>query len=118
MARKCPNCFSTVPATKVLVYTNDLVCPSCESPLEISALSRNISVFVGLIVAAIFWRISSDYYSEHPGSLGWVLRIVLTYFVYSIAAPFVLTFIADLQLRMLEIPAVVADTAPLHRPSH
>ena len=32
---------------------NDLVCPTCKSPLQVSALSRNISAFAALIVAAI-----------------------------------------------------------------
>jgi hypothetical protein len=118
MARKCPNCFATVPATKVLAYTNDLVCPSCNNPLEISALSRNISAFVGLIVAAIVWRFSSEYYSGHPGSLGRVLPVLLAFLAYSVAAPLILTFIADLQLRPLEAPALVADAAPHHHPAH
>ena len=68
MARKCPNCLATVPATKVLVYTNDLFCPTCNSPLQVSALSRNISAFAALIVAAIVWRIASAYYFGHPGA--------------------------------------------------
>ncbi len=118
MARKCPNCFATVPAAKVLVYTNELVCPSCNSPLEVSALSRNISAFAALIVAAVVWRIASAYYSGHPGALGWVLPILFAFLAYSVAAPLVLIFMADLQLRQLRTPALIADAAPHHHPSH
>jgi hypothetical protein len=114
MARKCPNCFSTVPATKVLVYTNDLVCPTCNSPLQVSALSRNISAFAALIVAAIVWRIASAYYSGHPGALDWVLPVLFAFLAYSLAAPLVLVFVADLQLRPLEPAPVVAEKAPAH----
>ena len=120
MARKCPNCFSTVPATKVLVYTNDLVCPSCNSPLQVSALSRNISAFAALIVAAIVWRIASAYYSGHQEVLDWVLPVLFAFLAYSLAAPLVLAFVADLQLRPLEPAPVVAETAPAQQrhPSH
>ncbi|HKN60655.1 MAG TPA: hypothetical protein VJW93_05740 [Candidatus Acidoferrales bacterium] len=118
MARKCPNCFAAVPATKVLVYTNDLVCPSCNSPLQVSALSRNISMLAALIVAAIIWRIASAYYLEHPGALGWVLPVLFAFLAYSVAAPLVLAFIADLQLKPLEPATVVAETAPAHQHHH
>lgn len=120
MARKCPNCFATVPATKVVVYTNDLVCPSCNSPLQVSALSRNISAFAALIVGAIVWRITTAYYSGHPGALGWVLPVLFAFLAYSVAAPLVLAFVADLQLRSLEPTPVVAQMAPAHQhhPSH
>jgi hypothetical protein len=114
MARKCPNCFATVPATKVLVYTNDLACPSCSSPLQVSALSRNISAFAALIVAAIVWRIASAYYAGHPGALGWVLPVLFAFLAYSVAVPVVLAFAADLQLRLLEPAPVVAQMAPAH----
>lgn len=118
MARKCPNCFSAVPATKILAYSNDLVCPSCQSPLGISGLSRNISAFAGLIVGAIVYRISSAYYSQHQGSLGWVLPVLFAYLAYSIAAPLVLALTADLQLRPMESITIVTEVATMHRPSH
>jgi|SRR5580658_711564 hypothetical protein len=118
MARKCPNCFSTVPATKVVVYTNDLVCPTCNSPLQVSALSRNISAFAALIVAAIVYVKSSAHYSQHPGALGWVLPVLFAFLAYSIAAPLVLALVAELQLRPLEPASVVAETAPAHQHYH
>ena len=120
MARKCPNCFATVPATKVIAFTNVLVCPSCDSPLQVSALSRNISAFTALIVAAIVYARSSAHYSQHPGALGWVLPVLFAFLAYSIAAPLVLAFLADLQLRSLEPAQIVAEAAPAHHhhPSH
>jgi hypothetical protein len=35
LRRKCPNCLTDVPVAKVLPNTNDIACPSCQSPLEI-----------------------------------------------------------------------------------
>jgi hypothetical protein len=99
MARKCPNCFAVVPATQLLAYSNELACPSCQRPLQISPWSRNISVFAGLIFAAIVWRITSGYYMSRPGALGWALPVFFSYLAYSIVAPLVLILTGDLRLR-------------------
>lgn len=118
MARKCPNCFTVLPATKLLTHSTSIECRSCKSPLEFSAFSRNLSSFASLIFAAIVFRISQAYYSGHPGALGWVFPVLFAYLGYSIAAPILLVFIADLQLRPFE-PAPV-DHAPssAHHGSH
>ncbi|HUJ32778.1 MAG TPA: hypothetical protein VLY23_15965 [Candidatus Acidoferrum sp.] len=119
MARKCPNCFATVPATKLLPYTSDLVCPSCGSPLEVSALSRNLSAFVALAAAAIVWRLSSKHYAQHPGALGWVFPVLFSYLTYSVVAPLVLILTGDLDLREVEAsPAFAEPAAPSHGAHH
>lgn len=118
MARKCPNCMAAVPATKVLPYSNNIVCDPCNSRLEISGFSRNISAFVGLIVAFIVFRMSSAYYSEINASLGWVFPVLFAYLAYSIAAPTALLFIADLQLRPFEPEPAQHNVTPTHHPSH
>jgi hypothetical protein len=72
-----------------------------------------------LIVAAIVYVKSSAHYSQHPGALGWVLPVLFAFLAYSIAAPLVLGFIADLQLRPLEAAPVFVEMPPAHRhPSH
>jgi len=121
MARQCPNCFATVPATKLLPYTNDLVCPSCGKPLEVSALSRNLSAFIALAAAAFVWWLSSRYYAGHPGALGWVFPVLFSYLAYSVVAPLMLILVGDLQLKDLaDVPAVSehAAPAPSHHASH
>jgi hypothetical protein len=113
MARKCPNCFAVFPAKELLAYSNCLICPSCGTPLEISAPSRNLSAFVGLIGAALIWRVSSAHYGAHPGALGWALPVLFSYLAYSVVAPLGLVLAGDLRVRPDEpIPdAVVAPTA-------
>lgn len=118
MARKCPNCFAVVPAAKVLTSSDVHECPSCQSPLEISGWSRNISAFAGLIAAAIVWRIASLYYADRPGALGWVLPVLFAYLAYSVAATLALAFMADLQLGFLDPAPVATETASAHHPSH
>lgn len=118
MARKCPNCMTAVPATKVLPYSNNIVCEPCNSRLEISGFSRNISAFVGLIVAFIVFRISAAYYSQIRSALGWLFPVLFAYLAYSIAAPVVLLFIADLQLRPFEPEPVQHTVATAHHSSH
>jgi hypothetical protein len=114
MARKCPNCFAAAPRTKLLVYSNNFECPSCQSPLEISGWSRNISAFVGLIVAALVWKVSSAHYALHPGALGWLFPVLFSYLAYSIAAPLVLISTGDLRFPPSESAPGAAESSPAH----
>ncbi|HXW54122.1 MAG TPA: hypothetical protein VEJ67_00105 [Candidatus Cybelea sp.] len=114
MARKCPHCFAVFPAKKVLAYLNDLDCASCGTPLEISALSRNLSCFVGLVCAAVTWRASAAYYGAHPGALGWALPVLFSYLTYSVAAALTLILTGDLRLR----PTQPVPDAALPRGAH
>lgn len=125
-ARVCPDCLATVSAGKVLAYSNDLVCAQCEKPLEISALSRYIAVFAGLIAAVVVWWYSSKHYANDSWALAWILPIVFSYFALSLVAPIVLALAADLQLRAVEAAPVLshsphspdAHDVPAHPISH
>ncbi|MGH9746046.1 MAG: hypothetical protein ACRD59_08060 [Candidatus Acidiferrales bacterium] len=106
-ARVCPDCLQMVPAGKVLAYSNDLVCAKCQKPLEISALSRNLAAFAGLIAAIVVWWLASKHYAGDSWALAWVLPIVFSYFALSIVSPLVLALLAELQLKSEE-------AAPIH----
>ena len=118
MARQCPHCFAAAPVTKLLVYSNNFDCPSCQTPLEVSALSRNISAFVGLIVAALVWKVSSAHYAFHPGALGWVFPVLFSYLAYSIVAALVLIPAGDLRLRPADSVPGTAEPSPLDHAPH
>jgi hypothetical protein len=111
-ARVCPDCLQTVPAGKVLAYSNDLVCAQCEKPLEISALSRNLAAFAGLIAAVVVWWLASKHYANDSWALAWVLPVVFSYFALSLVAPLVLVLLADLQLKSAEAASAQHDAAP------
>ena len=118
-ARVCPDCLQSVPVGKVLAYSNDLVCPNCAKPLEISLLSRYLSAFAGLIAAVAVWWAASKHYANDSWALAWVLPIVFSYFALSIVAPLVLALTADLQIRSVEtVPITHEVTAGAHHPSH
>ena len=118
-ARVCPDCLQSVPAGKVLAYSNDLVCHGCGKPLEISLLSRYLAATAGLVAAVIVWWAASKHYANDSWALAWVLPIVFSYFALSIVAPIVLAFTADLQLRSIETASVQHEVAaPSHHPSH
>jgi hypothetical protein len=117
-ARMCPECLHTIPAGKVLAHSNDLVCAECGKPLEISALSRNIAAFAGLIAAVIVWWFASKHYAGDSWALAWVLPVVFSYFAFSIVAPLVLVFAADLEIKSEVTPAPVHHDTPAHHSSH
>jgi hypothetical protein len=113
--RKCPYCLAVVPATQVVAHSNDLTCPGCGRPLEVSPVSTHISVVAGLAGAAIVWHFSAG--SE--GMLGWVLPIVYSFFAFSIISPLILMLAADLRLKSVEpFPTATAPSAVTSEGSH
>jgi hypothetical protein len=106
-ARQCPNCLGMVPAGKVVSYSNDLACPGCQKPLEISDFSRNLAAFVALAAAVLVWWLAAASFSNSTSALGWVLPVVYSYFAFSIVAPIALLLLADLRLKS-------ADATPVH----
>lgn len=118
-ARVCPECSQVVSVGRVLAYSNDLVCPNCAKPLEISLLSRYLAVFVGLIAAVLVWWAASKHYANDSWALAWVLPVVFSYFTLSLVAPLVLALTADLQIRNVEAAPISHEvTASSHHPSH
>ena len=118
-ARVCPDCLHVVSVGRVLAYSNDLVCPNCAKPLEVSLLSRYFAAFAGLIAAVVVWWAASKHYAHDSWALAWVLPIVFSYFALSIVAPIVLTLAADLQVRSVEsAPLHYEVPAPSHHSSH
>jgi len=96
--RKCPNCGAVMPAGSVAVYSYDLVCASCQHPLAISELSRNLAAFAGLAAGAIAGWIVTLRYAGQPGALGWVWPVFLGYLAACVVAAVTLMFVADLEL--------------------
>jgi hypothetical protein len=116
--RKCPSCLTTVPAGRVAALSNDIECPGCGQPLEISPLSRNIAVVAGLAAAAsvYYWATRPDA-ADSP--LGWALPIVYAFLALSVVAPLVLMATADLRLKAASdiAPTAHADAAASHSPA-
>jgi hypothetical protein len=118
-ARVCPDCSQVVSVGRVVAYSNDLACPNCANPLEISLLSRYLAVSAGLIAAVVVWWAASKHYANDSWALAWVLPIVFSYFALSIVAPIVLALTADLQPRSIEASSVQHEVAaPSHHPTH
>src|SRR5271170_1123069 len=106
-ARQCPNCGAVMPAGIVAADSYDLICASCQHPLGISELSRNLAAFAGLAAGAIAWWIVTLRFATEPGALGWVWPVFLAYLATSAVAALTLIFAATLELRP-------GDPAPQH----
>src|ERR1700680_1131931 len=108
--RKCPSCLTTVAARGVAGFSNDIECPGCRQPLEVSPLSRNMAVIAGLVAATGVYR-----WAARPDAadsmLGWVAPIVYAFLALSVVAPLVLMATADLRLKAAGdiTPAAHAD---------
>jgi hypothetical protein len=113
-ARMCPNCLAMVRPGEIVAHSNNLVCPGCQGPLEISGFSRNLSAVAGLAAGAIVWRISSAHFSQEASALGWILPIVYSYLSFNVVAPLVLILTADLQLKPAEVEPMVHESAAAH----
>lgn len=102
--RKCPYCLAVVTAGRTTAFSNDLECPGCHRPLEISPVSRYISVWAGLAAGAAVWHWATRL-GDGGESLGWALPVVYAFLASSIVAPVILMLTGDLRLKS-------ADAAP------
>lgn len=102
--RKCPYCLAVVTAGRTTAFSNDLECPGCHRPLEISPVSRYISVWAGLAAGVAVW-----YWATRSGSggesFGWVLPVVYACLAFGIVSALILMLTGDLRLKS-------ADGAP------
>lgn len=101
-ARQCPTCFAMLPAGKVVAYTDELTCPGCRTPLEVSGFSRNLAAFAGLAAGALAWRWASVHSLYNSGGVGWLLPMLCGCFAVSVFSSVILMLTADLRLKPIE----------------
>jgi hypothetical protein len=110
--------MALVPTGQIVAYSYDLICPSCQHPLEIAAVSVYLSAFAGLVAGAMVWWLANAHYSNESGALSWVLPMLYSYLAFSLVAPLVLTFTADLKLRPLDAVDVQYGTSAAPPSNH
>lgn len=107
--RACPLCFAKVPRGLVLTRADDLICPSCHTPLELSRPSRILAAAVGLLMAIFaaqgLWGLTQ--------TLPWVIPILGALLGYGAASTLVLFFLADLVVQVKPPAAHHAQAKPL-----
>jgi len=81
-----------VPRTLVLTCGEDLICPSCRTPLELSRLSRVLGASCGLLAGFLAVHILLN--SNLPAK--WILPVVAAVFAYGIGSAVALLFFSDL----------------------
>jgi len=90
--RACPLCFGRVPRSRILTQSEDLVCPTCQTPLELSRVSRVVGATAGLFAGFAAEQIA---FGATPAN-NWVLPVVEAILAYGIGSALVLYFLADL----------------------
>jgi hypothetical protein len=93
VARSCPHCKSEISLPIVAAYSNDVVCPKCETRLEVSSESRTLSSLAGLLAGAIVWKLSEG----GDGNLHAVAPTLYAFLAFGIVSPLALMFTARLQ---------------------
>ena len=109
--RKCPQCLAVVPAGRILAQSNDIECPGCKRPLEISAASRSIAMLAGLAAAALVWRLTR----ASGGMLGWALSVLYAFLGFSLISALALILLADLRSKPEEPVGEPEHNAASHR---
>ncbi len=105
--RICPLCMGKVPAEDVAAYSDTLLCPHCQKPLEVSRPSRLITTLIGLLAACFVYRFTRG--SE--GLRGCVLAMVYAVLTWGVVTPLLLMLTADLRIRA-DQPYAEAVSAP------
>jgi hypothetical protein len=93
--RACPLCFVRVPRSLVFTRGEELTCPSCHAPLELSRATRVVSAAFGVLVA--YFAASAVSGSNARG--GWLWPIFAAVLGYGLGSVLVLYFLADLTVR-------------------
>ena len=90
--RACPLCFAKVPRDLVLTSGDELVCPSCHTPLELSRSSRVLSSFMGLLAGYVAVQIVLQVFTRGR----WALPMIGAVLAYGIVAALTLFLFSDL----------------------
>jgi hypothetical protein len=106
----CPVSLTKIDATTVVAHSYDLVCPGCGRHLEVSRISRNLSMFAGLIAGYGVWYWSTQAAANHQ-ALGWVFPILFAIVAFGIVTPLVLMLTADLSLKTELSPPEISTHA-------
>ncbi|MGB2662989.1 MAG: hypothetical protein WAK48_03225 [Candidatus Acidiferrum sp.] len=90
--RACPLCFTKVPRSLLLTRGDELTCPSCGTPLELSRTTRVLGAACGFVAAFVAAQAVWDLSLKGR----WALLVVAAILGYGIASAMVLCFLADL----------------------
>jgi hypothetical protein len=110
--RACPLCFQRVPGSLVLTRGEDLRCPSCRAPLELSRASRVLGAICGLLLAMVAVGLIVD--SRVKGR--WVWTVVAAVLAYGVGSTVVLYFLADVRCQCS--PEAFSTSAKLTDPPY
>jgi len=102
--RACPLCFVRVPRSLVFTRGEELTCPSCHTPLELSRATRVFSAAFGLLAAYLVANPASG--SNAKG--GWLWPVLASILGYGVGSALVVYFLADLTVR----PSAAASYFP------
>lgn len=100
--RKCPLCFVRVPWTEVLAHSEEISCPACHAPLELSRFTRVFSGFGGVLGALAAMHLAHRIF---PGEL-WVLRVVAAILGFGIVSAVCVLIAGDVVVRPKKTSAV------------
>jgi hypothetical protein len=92
--RTCPRCFAKLSRFLVLSCTDELTCPACRTPLELSRYSRLLGSLVGVLAALLVFHLPLP----HTGA-NWVLRPLAAILAFGVGACLLLFLVADLVVR-------------------
>jgi len=93
--RCCPLCSVKLPRGSVLAHSDELICPSCHSALELSRTSRASAALVGVLAAFLMVRLVV----AAGRDAAWFTAVAAAVVVYGIASAVFLLFLSDLVVR-------------------
>lgn len=91
-SRACPLCFVRLPRSLVLARSDELVCPSCRTELELSRRSRVLAAFFGLVAAYVAVQVALA--ASPKGT--WFIALVAAVLAYGLGSALLLYFASDL----------------------
>jgi hypothetical protein len=93
--RKCPLCFVRILWTATLAHSNEITCPACHAPLELSRFTRVFGAFGGIAGALVVLHLGQGIFHGQV----WVLPVVAAIFGYGSASALFVLIAGDLVVR-------------------
>jgi len=113
VARKCPQCSTSIPASATAAYSDALECPGCKAPLELSSAPRYAATTLGLAAGATAAWVTRD----NAAAAGWVVPLLAGFVSYGVVAALATMLLSAVRLRTAE-PVAAHSSNPDHGPAH
>lgn len=100
-SRICPGCHTKVTIMMLLLAGGVFPCRHCKTELESDPVSKQMSVWAGLIAGVVAWRAVG----HQGGTFAWLLPVLVPFAAFSVVTPLALALVGGVRAPAVSQPA-------------